>query len=67
MKPYSLDLRQKVEQIMWEASTFQEAVEKASNMFDKQLQRSITGSKELKALPASKEKLETTTNNKVDS
>lgn len=59
--------REKVEQIIWETPTIQEAFEKASNTFDRQPQKSIAGSRELKALPASKEELETTTNDKSDS
>lgn len=45
--------REKVEQIICETPTIQEAFEKASNTFDRQPQKSITGGRELKALPAS--------------
>lgn len=58
---------EKVEQIICEAPTIQEAFEKASNTFDKQPQKSIAGGKELKALPASKEDLEATKEDESDS
>lgn len=51
----------KVEQIIDERSTIQEAFEKAVNIFDRYYQKSIAGKKEIKALPASKENLEATT------
>ncbi|MHC5746609.1 MAG: hypothetical protein ACYTXT_32905 [Nostoc sp.] len=57
---------EKVGQIICETPTIQEAFQKASNTFDRQPQKSITGGRELKALPASKEELETTTNHKSD-
>lgn len=49
----------KVEQIINETSTIQEALEKASIVFDRQTQKSIAGRREPKALPASKEDPET--------
>ena len=55
--------RVKVEQIVCETSTIQEAFEKASNTFDKQQQKSIVG-KDIKALSASKGDPEVTTNDK---
>lgn len=55
----------KVEQIICDTSTIQEAFEKASNIFDKQQQKSIAG-RDLKALPASKENLEVTTDDNSD-
>ncbi|NJL23120.1 MAG: hypothetical protein HC895_23520 [Leptolyngbyaceae cyanobacterium SM1_3_5] len=54
--------QQGIERIVCETPTIQETFEKASKTFDRQFQRSITGGRELKALPASKEELETTTN-----
>jgi hypothetical protein len=47
----------KIEKIICKSPTLQKAVEKSSNTFDRQPQRSIEGSKELKALPAPKEDL----------
>lgn len=44
---------EKIEQIICETLTIQEAFEKSSNTFDRQPQKSITGGRELKALPAS--------------
>jgi hypothetical protein len=58
--------REKVEQIICETPTIQEAFEKASKIFDRQPQKSITGGRELKALPASKEVLLAATNDKND-
>ncbi|MBD2028119.1 hypothetical protein, partial [Leptolyngbya sp. FACHB-711] len=55
--------REKVEQIICEAPTIQEALKKTSTTFARQPQKSITSGKELKALPASKEELEDTTDN----
>ncbi|BAY24453.1 hypothetical protein NIES2100_42480 [Calothrix sp. NIES-2100] len=55
----------KVEQIICETSTIQEAFEKASNIFEKQQQKRIAG-RDLKALPASKEDLELTTDDNSD-
>ncbi|MHC5770277.1 MAG: hypothetical protein ACYTXI_32645 [Nostoc sp.] len=55
---------EKVEQMIGERPTIQEAFEKASNTFDKQSQKRITGAREFKALPASKGKLEATTKDK---
>jgi hypothetical protein len=57
----------KIEGIICETSTIQEAFEKASNAFDRQQQKSLLGSKELKALPASKEYPEANTYDKVNS
>jgi hypothetical protein len=57
----------KIEHIISETSTIQEAFEKATNIFDREAQKSITGSKPQKALPASKENIETTVNCKSDS
>jgi hypothetical protein len=51
----------KIEKIICKSPTLQKAVEKSSNTFDRQPQKSIEGSKELKALPAPKEDLEATT------
>ena len=50
----------KVEKIISETSTIQEAVEKSISVFDRQQQKSLSSSKELKALPASKNDAETT-------
>lgn len=44
---------EKVERIICETPTIQEAFEKASNTFDRQPQKSIAGGRDLKALPAS--------------
>ncbi|MGB8702835.1 MAG: hypothetical protein WCD18_25750 [Thermosynechococcaceae cyanobacterium] len=57
----------KIENIVCETPTIQEAFEKASNAFDRQPQKSIEGGQELKALPASKENLEANTDSKSDS
>jgi hypothetical protein len=54
----------KINQILCEAPTIQEAFDKASNTFDRQPQKSIRGGKEIKALPAPKEELETNIENK---
>ena len=51
-----------VEPIVCESSTIQEAVEKVSNTFEKQPQKSIAARKEIKALPASKEDVESSEN-----
>lgn len=56
----------KVEQIICETPTIQEAFEKASKTFDRQPQKSITGGRELKILPASREELEAATKDKND-
>ena len=50
-------VHKEVEQIVDASQTIQEVFEKASNIFDRQ-QKAIAGSKELKALSASKENLE---------
>jgi hypothetical protein len=50
----------KIEKIICKSPTLQKAVEKSSNTFDRQPQKSIEGGKELKALPAPKEDLEAT-------
>jgi hypothetical protein len=47
--------REKIEKIIEETPNIQEACEKASHVFDRQAQKSIAGSGERKALPASKE------------
>jgi hypothetical protein len=57
---------EKVEQISCETPTLQEAFEKASSIFDRQPQKSITGGKELKALPAHKEGLQVSTGDESD-
>lgn len=54
----------KINQIICKEPTIQEAFEEASNTFDRQSQKSITGGKERKALPAPKEEMETNTENK---
>jgi hypothetical protein len=54
----------KINQIICNAPTIQKAFEEASNTFNRQPQKSITGGKEIKALPAPKEELETNTENK---
>lgn len=56
--------REKIEKIVCESPNIQEAFEKSSNIFDRQPQKTITGNRDLKALPASKQKLETTTNDR---
>lgn len=48
----------KVEKIVCETPKIQDAFEKASNTFSRQPQKSLTGSKHLKALPASREDAE---------
>jgi hypothetical protein len=53
---------EKVEQIVCETPTIQEAFEKASSTFDREAQKSLRGARELKSLPASKEDPETSTN-----
>ena len=55
---------EKVEKILCESPNIQEAFEKSSKIFDRQPQKIITGNREPKALPASKQELETNTNNK---
>ena len=57
---------EKVERITCETQTIQEAFSKALNIFDRQPQKSIAGSKELKSLPASKENLEATRDDKSE-
>ncbi|MBD2354883.1 hypothetical protein H6G41_09650 [Tolypothrix sp. FACHB-123] len=57
--------QQKVEQIICETSTIQEAFEKTSYIFNKQQQKMIAG-REPKALPASKEDSEVTKDDKSD-
>jgi hypothetical protein len=47
--------QQKIEQIARETPTIQGVLEKSADVFDRQPQKNITGSAELKALPASKE------------
>jgi len=47
--------QKKIEQIACETPTIQGILEKSANVFDRQPQKNITGSAELKALPASKE------------
>lgn len=47
------DGQKKIEQIINETSTIQEACEKSSNIFDRQTQKSITGTTKRKALPPS--------------
>jgi hypothetical protein len=56
----------KIERIICETPTIQEAFSKASSAFERQPQKSIEG-KELKALPASKEDPEANTDSKSDS
>lgn len=56
--------QKKVEQIVCEAPKIQDAFEKASNTFNRQPQKSLTGSKTVKALPASKEEVEADKDNK---
>jgi hypothetical protein len=57
----------KIEKIICETPTIQEAFEKASNAFDRQPQKSIEGGKERKALPPSKEDSEANTDSQSDS
>ncbi|AKG22495.1 hypothetical protein [Calothrix sp. 336/3] len=45
----------KIEKLICETPTIQEVFEKASDAFDRKPQKSLTGVKEVKALPASKE------------
>jgi hypothetical protein len=47
--------QKKIEQIACETPTIQGVLEKSADVFDRQPQKNITGSAELKALPASKE------------
>jgi hypothetical protein len=47
--------QKKIEQIACETPTIQGVLEKSADVFDRQPQKNITGSPELKALPASKE------------
>jgi hypothetical protein len=56
-----------IERIIGETSTIQEAFEKSSNVFDRQQQKSLSGSQEPKALPASKEVPEANTYDKGNS
>jgi predicted transcriptional regulator len=53
--------QRRVEQSICETSTLQESIEKAANAFKNQPQKSLAGSKELKALSAAKEDQETNT------
>lgn len=57
----------KVEQIVCETPKIQDALEKASNIFNRQPQKSLTGGKPIKALPASREEVEADKGNKSDS
>jgi hypothetical protein len=56
----------KVERIICESPTIQEAFEKAAHTFDRQPQKRITGGRELKALPASEEDPEAIRDDKND-
>jgi hypothetical protein len=57
----------KIERMISDTSTIQEAFEKSSNTFDRQQQQSLPGSKEPLALPASKEDPEANTCDKGNS
>jgi len=57
---------EKIERIICETLTIQETCEKASNVFDRQPRKRIAGGRELKALPASKEDPEASTDDKSD-
>lgn len=57
----------KIEETISNTSTIQEAFEKSANAFDRKQQQSLPGSKELKALPASKEDPEVNTCDKGNS
>lgn len=54
----------KIEQIVDTSPTIQDTLEKAAGTFDRQPQKSIAGSKEMKALPASKENIYPVNENK---